>query len=114
MKTTEDKRFARHNEEKIMESLDSIKDSLSKQDVSIAVIKTKAEATEEHLKILNGKVLAHESRLQSQEGVAALSSEAIKTLLEERKQSKTFWERNWEKGVWFLIACGWAFLIAKK
>jgi hypothetical protein len=110
---TQEKRFSRKNEEIMMDKIDSIIASLGRQDTEIAVIKTINGNTEEHLKVLNGKVLAHETRLQAQEGGAALNSQNLAKLVEESKTSRSFWERNWEKLFWFAIASGWAYFVTK-
>lgn len=97
-----------------MEKVDSIITSLGKQDTEIAVIKTINSNTEEHLKTLNGKVQAHESRLQTQEGATALNAQILASMVDSNKSNSSFWERNWEKLFWFLLACGWAYFMSQK
>lgn len=97
-----------------MGKIDDIISSLGKQDTQIAVIKTINGNTEEHLKTLNGKVQAHESRLQTQEGNNALNATALANLLKRDEQDKSFWERNWEKLFWFALACIFTYFMSKK
>ena len=103
-------RYARKNEERIMESLDSIKESIGTIKTDLAVNTTRTGNIEEHLKTLNGKVQAHESRLQVQEGAVALNSSIIANLTDSSKATKTFIERNWEKFFWSVLALGWTYI----
>jgi hypothetical protein len=61
---------------------------------NLAVNTTKTTAIEEHLKTLNGKVAAHESRLQVTEGHDALSNQLLQQVvsqLNEKKSEKRDW-----------------------
>lgn len=108
-----EKRSGRKSEEIMMGKIDSLITSMGKQDIKLAIIETKSIATEEHLKILNGKVQAHESRLQVQEGNLALNTSIIASITSAAKETKSFWERNWEKLFWFVLACSWAYYQSK-
>lgn len=69
------------------------------------------KATNEHLRVLNGKVLAHTERFSEQATINALTAKSLTDLQnamkkeEEREQkNSTFWERNWEKLFWTIFA----------
>lgn len=106
-------RAERKNDTILMGKIDSIITSLNKQDTEIAVIKTINAATESHLGTLNGKVQAHESRLQAQEGSVALNAQILANIVDAAKETRSFWERNWEKLFWFVLAGAWAYLNIK-
>lgn len=107
-------RTERKNDGILMTKIDAILTSLGKQDTEIAVIKTINSNTEEHLRILNGKVQAHETRLQSQEGTSALNAQILANLSEINKETKGFWERNWEKLFWFFLASVFTYFMSQR
>lgn len=97
-----------------MGKIDSIIATQGTQNTEIAIIRTKAEATEEHLKVLNSKVALQEGRQQATDSAVSLNAKAIEILLRDNDKITTFWERNWEKLFWFILACGWAYYMANK
>ncbi len=109
-----ERRAERQNEVVMMKKIDEIISILGIQSTKIAVIETKAIATEEHLRTLNGKVQGHESRLQAQEGIVALNTRIIGSFVDAAKESRGFWERNWEKLFFFILACAWAYFMTNK
>jgi hypothetical protein len=109
----QERRQERKNETLMMAKIDMILANQGKQDIEIAIIKTKSEGTEAHLKTLNGKVYNMESRQQVIEGSVAVNSQTIKTLAESSAKQATFWERNWEKLFWFVLASAFTVFLAK-
>lgn len=106
-----DRRSTTTNDVLIIGKIDLIIASMAKQDTKLAVIETKATATEEHLRDLNGKVQAHESRLQVDEGNITLNTRTILALVDASKASQGFWQNNREKMFWFVMACAWAYFM---
>ena len=80
----------------MMGKIDDIISMLGKQNTEIALIKQTNSQTEEHLKFINGKVQAHESRLQITEGSVAINSKTLVGLIDAGRESKTFWQENWK------------------
>ena len=99
-----------------MADIKGIVATLAEQNTAITLLQSSSDQTNEHLKTLNGKVLAHSDRFAEQTTTNALTVEALKALVkrcddydEDKKESGNFWVRNWEKLFFFLLACLWAY-----
>ncbi len=114
MKTSEDRRFARKNEEIMMEDIKSIIATLGAQNTDIEVIKNNVGKLEGHASTLNSKVAIQEGRQQATDTAVALNSKAIEVLLKSQDNVKSFWERNWEKLFWLLVVGAWTYLTTNK
>lgn len=71
-----------------------------------ANVATNMEATrgiEDHLRVLNGKIVGHESRLQSIEGAHAITSLTVTEISKTQERRKNVFHSFVEKSMWALI-----------
>jgi hypothetical protein len=110
-------RQTRKNESEIITKLGAIA-------TDVAVIKTKSEGIENHLKQLNGKVATQEGRQQESDRSVALITQTVNslqkqvdanslTIKDSEAKKLTFWERNADKLFWLVAAGVFAIIFAK-
>lgn len=80
----------RQNDILILEKLDKIQEDISKTKIDLALNTQETTRLADYQRVTNGKVAAHEARLQSIEGANAITS----TTLAEIKQDKKKREDN--------------------
>jgi hypothetical protein len=82
---------------------------IAEQGKELASNTTETRLLKESVQTLNGKVVGHETRLQTQEGLNALMAQQIQNLKlrEDKAESRTtFWQRNQDKFIWGIIGIG--------
>ena len=113
MAKTDERRYARKNEEIMMGKIDSIISVQAQQSTDIAVIKSKSESTEEHLKTLNSKVALQEGRQQATDTAVSLNSEAIKILMANQRDNVSFLKDNWKVLLGAILSLVIAYILRK-
>lgn len=95
----------------VLQALSDIRVELISIGKDLAVNTTKTGYIEDHLKTLNGKVAAHESRLQLNESSLSLQTQVLTELTTQTKEDKTFWKANKEKFAWLVLGSGFSLLV---
>ncbi len=93
----------RENDKIILDRLDKLQETSTKTQIDLALNTRATQGVEEHLKTLNGKVAAHETRMQSVEGAQAITSTAVAQIKIEDDDKKKTRRSDYEKLKWILI-----------
>ncbi|MBA3756488.1 MAG: hypothetical protein H0X02_09775 [Nitrosomonas sp.] len=100
----------RENDKIILDRLDKLQETSTKTQIDLALNTRATQGVEEHLKTLNGKVAAHETRMQSVEGAQAITSTAVAEI--KQINLDTFKKRSsdYDKVKWIAIGLGITFI----
>ncbi len=99
----------RENDNIILDRLDKLQETSTKTQIDLALNTRATQGVEEHLKTLNGKVAAHETRMQSVEGAQAITSTAVARIQGDDDDKRKTRRSDYNKLKWILIGLAFTF-----
>ena len=100
----------RETDKVILDRLDKIQDTSTQTQINLALNTRATQGVEEHLKTLNGKVAAHETRMQSVEGAQAITSTAVAEIKQSNSDKVKQRSSDYDKVKWIAIGLGITFI----